>query len=202
VAAAFNEKYNMTFPDGFARGIIMGPMRFEITGDVVIHCEETGIKANIKFIGKAWIGGDWDCVSGNVTTPPEKVGGKPTVAYTIDGKWNATVSLTPKKGQPIVLTSKGQNRKIRKRVAELSTQEPYFSQVVWAKVTESLKRKDVPAANAAKADVENAQRAERKVREETGGVWETRIFTLDQASRMWMCNKIDTTLLQRPTPPA
>jgi len=184
------ETYAMTFPDGYIRGLILGPLRFEMgtyaTG-VSILCQESGLKATFNFITKGMLFGDYDCVSGTITyTDPSRAKSNPL--YTISGKWNETIVLEDAKKVKSNLFVVGSVPKVRKNVKPADQLQPYESQAVWAKVTVALKAGDIDAANAGKREVEEGQRAERRVREESGQAWVTRDFTHDESLGMWVYN--------------
>jgi hypothetical protein len=192
---AHNETYHMTFPDGFARGIIVGPMRFELGGDVAVTCAESGYKANITFVVKGWLSGDWDCVTGTITYTDPKTQ-KSEVLYSIGGKWNGTVNLKDNKTKKTTdLHVVGALRKVKKITTDVSTQQLHESKVVWSKVTEALKRANTEEANNAKIEIEEGQRSERKTRETSGAEWKTRHFHYDENAKLWLSD--DFTLLKQ-----
>jgi hypothetical protein len=188
---AHNETYSMTFPDGYIRGLIIGPLRFELgtSQPATIFCKESGIKATFQFATKGMVWGDYDVVTGTITyTDPSKPNAKATTLYNISGKWNEAIVLEDSKKAKSTLFAVDTIPKVRKQVAEQSELKPFESRAVWAKVTVALRASDIDAANVAKKEIEDAQRAERKEREDSGQQWATRDFTFNEGLGMWLYN--------------
>lgn len=54
----------LTQPNMYARGILLGPMKYELGDHSVVRCPELGLTADIEFKMKGWVGGTYNAIGG------------------------------------------------------------------------------------------------------------------------------------------
>lgn len=61
-----NERYFITQPNMYARGILFGKMKYELGDHAVVRCPETGLEASIDFKVKGWMSGTYNAIGGHI----------------------------------------------------------------------------------------------------------------------------------------
>jgi len=181
-----SEKYELTFPDYYARGILIGKLLMETVGDVKISCGETGFVAEITFVAKGMFTGTYNALVGKIRDR-----GGNTVA-TIEGMWDEIIYITYKNNnnnnnnnKKQVLFDATTTKPLLPEVAPIEKQQPYESRKLWEKVTAGIKAKDLDAATDGKSFLEQRQRDEAKERKENNNKeWQTTHFE-DNGSGGW-----------------
>ncbi|ORY06584.1 Oxysterol-binding protein [Basidiobolus meristosporus CBS 931.73] len=167
-----DEVYVVTYPDLYIRSLFTGSPFLELIGTTTIECSN-GLVTEFEFLGKPWFGGKYHKFTGNIYNKeaPENI------LYTIAGRWMADSTITNN------ATNKSETffdataaPPAERQVAPLEEQKDNESRKVWSKVTESLQKQDYVAANTFKSDIENAQRALRKERADSGEEWKQQLF--------------------------
>ena len=166
-----NETYECTFPSAYGRSILTVPW-VELVGPVNIKCNETGYKADIKFIAKPFYGGKKHSILGQILRPNNEP------FLTIEGEWNGVMysSCPPRGSDRQVFVDTRSLPVIKKHVGPVSTQDSFESRNVWKEVTRALRLQDITTATAAKTFIEQRQRDLVKDRLERGIKWTTRYF--------------------------
>lgn len=166
------EKYTLTQPNMYARGILFGKMRFELGDHMIIKSSK--YEANIEFKTKGFIGGTYDAVQGTI----REINGKSL--YEITGKWNDVMYYKDLRNK---LSSKNQIlfdthtcHPVRPKVRPLEEQGQYESRRLWKKVTDALAKRDHKAATEEKFQIEDYQRRLAKKRVEDGVEWYPKLF--------------------------
>jgi len=180
-----NERYEFTFPDYYARGILIGKLLMETVGDVKINCPDTGYTAEITFIAKGIFTGTYNALTGKVK---DKNG---SVVATIDGQWDETIYVTFKGSKKQVLFDALNTKTVLPDVLPNDKQHPYESRRLWEKVTAGIKAKDLDAATDGKSFLEQRQRDEAKERKEANKEWVTTHFQLEN-NGSWRYKNIPT----------
>jgi len=186
-------EYVLNLPNMYARGILFGSMVFEL-GDVTLcKCEATEMCCNVEFKTKGYFTGTYNAISGKIKKGPN------TEVGAIDGTWSHEFNFKDSKtGEKRVLfDAKAQKKNVvAKSVAPESEQEPNESRRLWSKLTVAIGNKDMEAAQAAKSEVEDAQRDRAKERDAKGiqhkqrffelrnGLWQAKIQMLDDPDEM------------------
>ena len=80
---ALGEEYEFTFPSYYVRGLLIGVMRMEISGDVNITCKKTGLSCALTFSNKGFFKGENNSVSGKVVRSSDK-----TELCKVSGRWD------------------------------------------------------------------------------------------------------------------
>lgn len=77
------ERYILTQPNMYARGILFGKMKYELGDHSFVRCPELGLSADIEFKTKGYFGGTYNAIGGTIKN--EKTG---EVLYELSGMWN------------------------------------------------------------------------------------------------------------------
>ncbi|KAG8921885.1 hypothetical protein FRC00_008088, partial [Tulasnella sp. 408] len=127
--------------------------------------EATGMSCAVEFKTKGWMGGQYNLMAGKI-----KKNGTTEIG-SIDGRWSHQLDYKDSRnGKQRVLFNASQQKKsmVQKQVAPESEQEPNESRRLWSKLTAAIANKDMEAAQAAKLEVEESQRALAREREAKG----------------------------------
>ena len=171
----WEEHYSMTMPYAYVKGLMMGTMTLERGGEVVINCEETGYRTEMEFNLQPFLGSDDQIneISGQV-----KIGNE--IIAELDGNWDDTVILekydTDTSEILWQVTEQMPPCRLKRFTVPLDEQEQFESCRLWQRVSDAIKREDHEAAAEEKSTLEEAQRARRKEREESGTQWRTKYF--------------------------
>eukprot|EP01080_Neovahlkampfia_damariscottae_P004261 gene4261-7597_t len=165
------ENYNISWPDVYCRGIIIGKLVFEYSGETNIICKETNMEVNFNFKAKPWIGGDYNCVDGKITKKGKKL-------FTISGKWNTQIYITEnKKGaQKVLLFDAKTYPKITKHIPSEKDHLENESTLLWKDLTKAIKENNLEMAAEAKNKVETTARNSKKDVEEKGETYKQKFF--------------------------
>mmetsp|Transcript_7502 Transcript_7502/g.18749 ORF Transcript_7502/g.18749 Transcript_7502/m.18749 type:complete len:413 (-) Transcript_7502:521-1759(-) len=170
------EEYTFSFPSYYVRGLLIGVMRMEISGDVKITCAKTGLEMNGSFKNRGYFQGENNSIEAKIS----KTGSKDTL-YKITGRWDRTLTITEKKtGEAKQLFDVNQEKAASFTQLTLDPEERqqyYESRKVWQHVTKGLKAQNTDMATTHKAKLEDGQRAGKKEREEKAlGEWQPKLF--------------------------
>lgn len=182
------EDYIFTYPSAYARGILVGTLRFEMGDKVQFHCPQTGFRAEIEFRVKPLIWGEYHCVAGQISDPSG------AVIYTLSGKWNSEVSIKDERtGNSQVLFSKEKfnlGEQPAKILTDFENMGEFESRKLWIEVTRALNDSDIDKATEFKSVLEKRQRAEQTERKEKNIPWVTKYFTYrtDIDTGAWIYN--------------
>jgi hypothetical protein len=159
-------------PNMYARGILFGKMVLELGDTCIAKNDKHGLYCDLEFKTKGFFSGVYNALAGRVRKNSSDVG-------EVMGRWSHVMEIkNHKTGQRRVLfdaVKDGQNIS-PKWVPSESEQEPNESRRLWAGLTEAVISKDMERATVAKTAVEDAQREQRKQREDTGEVYVPRFF--------------------------
>eukprot|EP00817_Percolomonadidae_sp_ATCC50343_P006040 CAMPEP_0117429792 /NCGR_PEP_ID=MMETSP0758-20121206/9322_1 /TAXON_ID=63605 /ORGANISM="Percolomonas cosmopolitus, Strain AE-1 (ATCC 50343)" /LENGTH=363 /DNA_ID=CAMNT_0005217147 /DNA_START=166 /DNA_END=1254 /DNA_ORIENTATION=- len=174
----FNETYEGTWPDMYARGILIGSLVMEICGKPSIKCAETGYSAEIDFKAKPMIGGDYNVVHVHIKKDKKNI-------LTIYGKWNGQLFIRPhnKKVSGDLLLDTTKELIIPKCTIPEKDQLLNSPAKVWSKVTAAILNNDVEAAAREKTAVEENQRNKVAVREKFNVSYSPSFFTETKDSK-------------------
>ncbi len=158
------EMYTLTFPSIYACGLFVGKLRMEIGGDpCVIRCEGTGLECKLEFIQEGMLFGDKNRIEGKIKRVS---GGKKDLLYTIQGRWDTTMSITDEKTKISEQFYDAVSTPLQKKVvAPIAEQGPYESAKVWQGLSASVRARQYDLGNAEKVQVEESARARAKDRE-------------------------------------
>eukprot|EP00794_Sanderia_malayensis_P018145 gene18145-19955_t len=181
------EDYLVNMPYAHIKGILLGTLTAELGGTVVIRCEKTAYSAEIEFKLKPF----WKkTAQSNRITGKIKMG--KDVLSKIEGTWDGDIFITEysSKGSqgdeplPEVFFNPDDAKKqrLKRYCTDVTKQEDYESEKLWAKVTEAIRAQDQEAATREKLVLEDQQRELHRELKETSEHWKPRLFELDALS--------------------
>lgn len=165
------EKYTLSQPNVYARGILFGKMRIELGDHMVIMGPK--YQVDIEFKTKGFISGTYDAIEGTIKDYDGKE------YYQISGKWNDIMyikDLREKSSKKTVLFDTHQHFPLAPKVRPLEEQGEYESRRLWKKVTDALAVRDHEVATEEKFQIENRQRELAKKRAEDGVEFHSKLF--------------------------
>ncbi|KAH3920473.1 hypothetical protein HBH56_004990 [Parastagonospora nodorum] len=172
------ERFFVTQPNMYARGILFGTMKYELGDHAYIRCPETGMSADLEFKTRGYFSGTYNAIGGYI----KDANGKNL--YEFSGLWNEEMyikDLTTGKKELLFDASHAKHSPPLAR--PLEEQDERESQRLWHDVTEAVKRRDQDVATDAKAKVEERQREEAAKRNSEGIDWSPQLFRRVQAGR-------------------
>jgi len=178
----------MNFPTAYACGLFIGKLRMELGGKQTIVCKDTGLMAEIEFITKPFIGGDYNRLKGVI----KDANGKKEF-YEIEGKWDSRIMIKDKvSGKSEVFFDVPDTPIVKKYVSNIEDQGTWESRKLWHKVTAALKTNppDHDTATVHKTELEDAQRERKKERDEKKLQYTTKHFSQDKDG-LWTYNRIN-----------
>ncbi|XP_075240894.1 oxysterol-binding protein-related protein 9-like isoform X2 [Convolutriloba macropyga] len=169
-----NETYTVNFPNGFGRSILTVPWS-ELGGKCVISCDSSGYKAVINFHTKNFYSKDRHLITCECYDPS---GNKFCV---IKGQWNDKMYIMSpgQKTSSDVFLDTAAMKVNKKQVKPLSEQSENESRKLWRHVISGLRAKDLDAATNEKKKLEEKQRNDARIRQESGHTWTTLDFDED-----------------------
>lgn len=165
------EKYTLSQPNVYARGILFGKMRVELGDHMII--KGPSYEVDIEFKTKGFISGTYDAIEGTVK---DRVGKE---YYEISGKWNDIMyikDLRTKNAKKTVLFDTNKNSPLKPKIRPLDEQGDYESRKLWKKVTDALAIRNHEIATEEKFQIENYQRELAKKRVEDGVEFYPKLF--------------------------
>ncbi|THH09428.1 hypothetical protein EW145_g2019 [Phellinidium pouzarii] len=165
-------EYVITMPNMYARGILFGKMVFELGDTCVAKNEKTGLACDLEFKIKGFFSGTYNAIVGRVRHYGADVG-------EVSGRWSHEIEFKDKTGKKHTLfdvDSEAGKRVAAKIVSPEDEQEPNESRRQWRELTKAIVAKDMDAATDAKCAVEDAQREDRRRRDENGEEFVPRFF--------------------------
>ncbi|KAL9130291.1 MAG: hypothetical protein Q9217_001502, partial [Psora testacea] len=166
------EKYFLTQPNMYARGILFGKMKYELGDHSYVRCPENGLSADIEFKTKGYFGGTYNAIGGLVKN--DKTG---ETLYELSGMWSG--EMTAKNvmtGQKEVLFNATSSKHTPPTVRPLEEQGERESQKLWYKTVQAIKEGNHTAATEEKSKIEDRQRDETARRQEQGIEWKPKYF--------------------------
>ncbi|KAI5844942.1 oxysterol-binding protein [Tricharina praecox] len=166
------EKYILTQPNMYVRGILFGKMKYELGDHAYVRCSELDLVADIEFKVKGFFTGAYNAIGGFIKR--ESTGEN---LYEITGSWNADMyikNLMTGKREPLFDAT--QTAATPPTVRPIEKQDERESQRLWYEVVSALKRRDQDVATAEKCKIEDRQREEARLREADGVEWQPRYF--------------------------
>ncbi|SCU89583.1 LANO_0D05556g1_1 [Lachancea nothofagi CBS 11611] len=164
------EKYTLSQPNMYARGILFGKMRIELGDHMIIKSSK--YKVDVEFKTKGFISGTYDAIEGIVK---DHAGNE---FYEISGKWNDVMYIkdlrnkTPKS----VLFDTNLATPLKPLVRPLDEQGEFESRKLWKKVTDALANRDHTIATDEKFAIEDNQRDIAKKRLKDNSQFHPKLF--------------------------
>ncbi|VDB90781.1 Bgt-461, partial [Blumeria graminis f. sp. tritici] len=82
------ERYIVTQPNMYARGILFGKMKYELGDHSYVRCPELGISADIEFKTKGYFSGAYNMIGGTIKND---ISGE--ILYEITGLWSGEMTI-------------------------------------------------------------------------------------------------------------
>ncbi|TGO69433.1 hypothetical protein BOTNAR_0011g00500 [Botryotinia narcissicola] len=166
------ERYILTQPNMYARGILFGKMKYELGDHSFVRCPELGLTADIEFKTKGYFGGTYNAIGGSIKN--DKTG---EILYELSGMWNGEMFIkNVKTGKKDLLFDATRARPSPPLVRPLEEQDDRESQKLWFKTAKAVKERNHEVATDEKTFIEDMQRDEAAKRAEDGVEWTPRLF--------------------------
>ncbi|KAK3382311.1 hypothetical protein B0T24DRAFT_7179 [Lasiosphaeria ovina] len=168
------ERYILTQPNMYARGILFGKMKYELGDHSFVRCPELGLVADIDFKTKGWVSGTYNAIGGNIKD--EKTG---EILYELSGLWNEEMFIRDiKTGHKEMFFNALRAKHSPPLCRPLEEQDDRESQKLWAKTAQAVKDRNHELATDEKTKVEDMQREEAAKRAQDGVEWRPRLFRM------------------------
>ncbi|OBT82802.1 hypothetical protein VE02_09019 [Pseudogymnoascus sp. 03VT05] len=166
------EKYILTQPNMYARGILFGKMKYELGDHSFVRCPELGLTADIEFKTKGYFTGSYNAIGGTIKN--DKTG---EVLYELSGMWTGEMDIkNVVTGKKEVLFDAMKTKPTPPLVRPLEEQGERESQKLWYRTAQAVIARNHEVATDEKTAVEDMQRREAAARLADGVEWRPRYF--------------------------
>ncbi|RMZ87320.1 hypothetical protein DV736_g5452, partial [Chaetothyriales sp. CBS 134916] len=166
------EKYILTQPNMYARGILFGKMKYELGDHSFVRCPENRLSADIEFKTKGWVSGTYNAIGGYIKN--DKTGEQ---LYELSGFWSGPMYIKDlKTGLKDTLFDATRAKHAPPLTRPIEQQRERESQRLWLSTVKAVHVSDHVKATDEKAKIEDRQREEARQREETGQEWKPTLF--------------------------
>ncbi|GAP91647.1 putative oxysterol-binding protein [Rosellinia necatrix] len=166
------ERYWLTQPNMYARGILFGNMKYELGDHSVVRCPELGLTADIDFKTKGWVSGTYNAIGG--TIKDEKTN---QTLFELSGLWSEEMFIKDlRNGNKQMFFDARKAKPSRPLVRPVGEQDEHESVKLWQKTARAVKDKNHELATEEKTKIEDRQRVEAAKRAAAGVEWHPRLF--------------------------
>ncbi|KAK9421595.1 putative Oxysterol-binding protein-like protein OBPalpha [Seiridium unicorne] len=166
------EKYILTQPNMYARGILFGKMKYELGDHSFVRCPELGLVADIEFKTKGWVSGTYNAIGGTVRN--ENTG---ETLFELSGLWSDEMVIKDlRNGHKEAFFNGAKAKPSKPQVRPLEEQDERESQKLWGKTARAVKDKNHELATDEKTKIEDMQREEAAKRAAENVEWHPRLF--------------------------
>ncbi|KAF2708070.1 hypothetical protein K504DRAFT_468446 [Pleomassaria siparia CBS 279.74] len=166
------ERFFVTQPNMYARGILFGKMKYELGDHSYVRCPEMGLVADLEFKTKGYFGGTYNAIGGYIKDIKTDRN-----LFELSGLWNEEMYIKDlTTGRKELLFDASRAKETPPKSRPLEEQEERESQKLWYKVTDAIKRKDQDTATDEKSRIEDMQREEAAKRVNTEIEWSPQLF--------------------------
>ncbi|KAI1486952.1 Oxysterol-binding protein [Biscogniauxia mediterranea] len=166
------ERYWLTQPNMYARGILFGNMKYELGDHSVVRCPELGLTADIDFKTKGWVTGTYNAIGGTIKN--DKTG---ETLFEISGYWSEEMHIKDlRTGKKEMFFNGAKAKASKPRVRPIEEQDERESQRLWQKTAQAIKEKNHTLATDEKTKIEERQREEAASRDANDVDWHPRLF--------------------------
>jgi oxysterol-binding protein-related protein 8 len=182
------ERYILTQPNMYARGILFGKMKYELGDRSIVRCPELGLTAEIDFKTKGWVSGTYNAIGGTI-----KDDATGEILYELSGLWSEEMFIRDLKVRLCLLAGSSISNPLQTGHKEmffnahrakptpplcrpLEEQDERESQKLWYKTAQAVKEMNHELATDEKTKIEEGQREEAAVRASDGIDWHPRLF--------------------------
>ncbi|KAL5612385.1 hypothetical protein BROUX41_000087 [Berkeleyomyces rouxiae] len=169
---AHGERYLLTQPNMYARGILFGKMKYELGDHSIVKCPELDLSCDVEFKTKGWVSGTYNAIGGVIKR--ESTG---EVLYELSGYWSGEMSITcTKTGKTTVFFNANKSKPSSPLSRPIEEQEERESQRLWQSTAQAVVVKNHTVATDEKSKIEDRQREEAAKRAQEGTEWCPRLF--------------------------
>ncbi|OOQ83018.1 Oxysterol-binding protein-like protein OBPalpha [Penicillium brasilianum] len=166
------ERYILTQPNMYARGILFGKMKYELGDHSYVRCPENNLVADIEFKTKGYFSGTYNAIGGTIKN--EKTG---EVLYELSGMWNGEMHIkNVLTHQKEVLFDATHAKHAKPSARPINEQAERESQRLWEPTVKAILAQNHVAATDEKTKIEDRQREEAAKRADEGVEWRPRLF--------------------------
>jgi hypothetical protein len=166
------ERYILTQPNMYARGILFGKMKYELGDHSFVRCPELDLVADIDFKTKGWVGGTYNAIGGHV-----KRASTGEILYELSGLWSEEMFIKDTTThQREMFFNANTAKPSPPLVRPVEDQEERESQRLWEKTARAVKERNHELATDEKTKIEDRQREEAAKRAQDGVEWHPRLF--------------------------
>ncbi|KAH9902312.1 Oxysterol-binding protein [Xylariomycetidae sp. FL2044] len=166
------ERYFLTQPNMYARGILFGNMKYELGDHSFVRCPELGLTADIDFKTKGWVSGTYNAIGGTIKN--EHTG---EALFELSGLWSEEMFIKDlRTGKKDMFFDGQKARPSKPLVRPVEEQDERESQKLWQKTALAVKQKNHELATDEKTKIEDRQREEAANRAAAGVEWHPRLF--------------------------
>ncbi|KAI9166949.1 oxysterol-binding [Paramyrothecium foliicola] len=166
------ERYILTQPNMYARGILFGKMKYELGDHSFVRCPELDLVADIDFKTKGWVGGTYNAIGGHV-----KRASTGEILYELSGLWSEEMFIKDvTTGHREMFFDAHTAKPSPPMVRPIEDQEERESQRLWEKTARAVKERNHELATDEKTKIEDRQREEAAARAHDGVEWHPRLF--------------------------
>ncbi|KAJ5156126.1 oxysterol binding protein [Penicillium capsulatum] len=166
------ERYILTQPNMYARGILFGKMKYELGDHSYVRCPENDLVADIDFKTKGYFSGTYNAIGGVIKN--EKTG---EVLYELSGLWNGEMHIKDvHTHQKEVLFDATHAKHTKPSTRPIEEQSERESQRLWQETVHAIVTRNHEAATDEKTKIEDRQREEAAKRADEGIDWKPRLF--------------------------
>jgi hypothetical protein len=166
------EKYHLTQPNMYARGILFGKMKYELGDHSVVRCPELNLVADVDFKTKGWVGGTYNAIGGTIKN--EQTGES---LYELSGLWSDEMFIKDlRTGHKEMFFNGARAKPSRPQARPLEEQDERESQKLWYNTAQAVLQKNHELATDEKTKIEDRQREEAATRAAENIEWHPRLF--------------------------
>ncbi|KAH8675536.1 hypothetical protein BX600DRAFT_507766 [Xylariales sp. PMI_506] len=166
------ERYILTQPNMYARGILFGKMKYELGDHSFVRCPELGLVADIEFKTKGWVSGTYNAIGGVIRN--EHTGES---LFELSGLWSDEMYLKDlRTGHKEMFFNGAKSKPSKPKARPLEEQDERESQRLWLNTANAVKEKNHELATDEKTKIEDMQREEAAKRAADGVEWHPRLF--------------------------
>ncbi|PKY06444.1 Oxysterol-binding protein [Aspergillus campestris IBT 28561] len=166
------ERYIVTQPNMYARGILFGKMKYELGDHSYVRCPENNLVADIEFKTKGYFSGTYNAIGGTIKN--EKTG---EVLYELSGFWNGDMQIRDvHSNHKDTLFDASHAKHTPPTTRPIEQQGERESQRLWENTVKAIIARDHEVATDEKTKIEDRQREEAAKRAEHGVEWHPHLF--------------------------
>ncbi|EED20469.1 oxysterol binding protein (Osh7), putative [Talaromyces stipitatus ATCC 10500] len=169
---AKGERYILTQPNMYARGILFGKMKYELGDHSFIKCPENHLVCDVEFKTKGYFSGTYNAIAGTIKN--DQTG---EVYYELSGLWNGEMYLkNVATGKKELLFNATRAKHTPPKTRPLEDQSERESQRLWYSTIQGLNARNHEVATTEKTKIEDQQREEAAKRAEGNVEWHPKLF--------------------------